>query len=631
MIVGMLLMTGCYNEDFSDVVEEQQTVSEGMMPVHLQFNLSDAVAVTRSSLVSGTEIDVHDIKMLCFNQLGQFLGMYPATNVQRTSTTDPDIGTIDGEVDDQTTMIHFIANCENLVVSQANNYLRQEAELIKDKALTIDYNSPHITYWGYHREPDATSMKNFLNPGVTNNNTVYLLRDRVKVVAQPISQQSLTQNGIETIEWTVSNGLTKAYLIPWKTDRSGDELLSSTPITITPYDKADAARYGAEEVDETRFEPFDADHPQFMFEDLNQTPGNYVKIIFRVKYTNESGYKYHVIRMMDSEGTPFNLTRNKIYKVEITSLRNNRNAIGSFSEALATTGFSNDAFASVSELVSEVTDGDYTLSIVGGTTKQIQNSDLGTGRTYTFEFEYYENGNQGTNVSGIDASNFRVSGLSGWEDFATNISVGTYTNGKVPVTITLKNDLSNTLQTGSLQIYDKAHSLYRNVNFYAITEFTYADGPSWRKMDNATYGNYELKFKIPGNYPAGLYPITLIFGTRTLTPYSDTSVTGTSGEFEVAVESTGTSGWNYPSGNANTWNDGAATWNYVYKYKIMTKPTDDEGEYLEDDVEYTIYFRDDRSSIAQANRPGEVGLYFEVENFGRDSRRLIHGTNTVQQ
>ena len=652
LIAGVLLLSACQSEEIINDESAEATSLEGTMPVHLTFNIPEAELVTtRGSMVSGQEVAISDIKMLCFNNTGNFLGLYEATVNPTTATT----GTIDGEVDANTCSVHFIANHPNLVVSQSANYLREMIDVIKDKALSISYNDvDHITYWTYHEEATAALMAAFLNPQQSGvEQTIHFVRDRVKFQAMPLTQEVLDDSGIQSVEWMVTNGLSKGYVIPWRTFENpttsfvgldlNEAFFDADNIKITPYEKLDRSRYNPAANDESLFEPFTEGSSLFTFEDYNN--GTYngtnseemarVKLIFKVTFTNNpSQPKYHVIKVMDEEMAPFLLKRNHCFRVNILNLRETRSALSSFEEALNTDQFSNDQFANVADVIPSVSEQVSTLTIIGGTTKELNsgNTTLGAdGKSrYTFEFEYTGRTAQ--------LSDFQFSGLEASFGQVVNTTYNSST-GRGTVTVELAKPipaLGQTPLSGRLRVFEKNSKLYRFVLFYAVEGFTYPQNktPTMTYSQDVTISGtstriYDLAFTIPAAYPEGLYPITVVIGSRTLTPWSDVSATTQSGSFEVAVESTGASGWNYPANtstaNADLWKLNGNTWNYVYKYKIDQKPLNEDGtDYSTVDQTYHIYLRDNRTAINAANT-ANVGLYFQVQNFGSNSQYQIYG------
>lgn len=659
LLTAMSLLTACQSEEIVEPTSSEE-MAEGMMPVRMKFTIPDAVVRTRASFVSGQEQDITNIKMICFNQQDAFVGSYDAT-LKEDGDGNGYTGIIEGEVSSQTTKVHFVANYPDLVVSQSANYLRDMHDVIQDKVLTLDYNSNKtITYWTYHAEQNPAAMARFLSPKTEDGDKyIHFIRDRVKISSTSIDPAVLADSKIESIDWMVCDGLTKGYVIPWRTFNNGTDFIGTDinkdffkatvngeaygNIKITPYEKNNRERYEATADNENSyFENFQNENGSslYVFEDWNDgtsdgaTPETknvgMVRLIFRVKYSDESGYRYHVIKMADENSLPYQLKRNHNFQVEIKSLKKNISALNSFESALKSDQFSNDVFASVAEIVPSVSEEKWTLTIDGKTTKELNSKNVTSDLQYTVHFTLLD-----ADGKGVTGSDFLFDGMDA--NFATVVeNSATYDSntGKGSVTIQLKESIPGSGEEphrGRLRIFEKTSRLYRYITFYAVEEFVMPSAPTMTGK-----GPFSLTVTIPGNYPEGLYPVTLVIGTRTLTPTGIVRVADSNGEFDaltldgafaVEVESTGTNGWNYQSGSV-VWNANAAKWDYVYKFNILEKPINkksETNEYSTQDAKYTITFRDSRAAINAGN--ADVGLFFEVENFGHGSQYQIYGQN----
>ena len=661
LLAGALLLSACQADDLvmDDPSGGTESIgNDSLMPVHLRFTTldEDLVETRAASMVSGNEETITDIKMMCFSQTGNFLGLFNAQVHPESKFT----GTIDGEVDARTTKVHFIANHPNLVVSQAANYLREMRDVIKDKALCIDYeNSTKMTYWTYHATNTEQEMQEFLNPQ-TGDEYIHFLRDRIRLTPVDVAADVLSEADpdITKIEWMVSNGLTKAYVVPWHTFDDGTDFINTdidqnfyidggqyNKIKLTPYEKNDRDRYTNN--DEDGFVEFKPENPLYVFEDYNN--GTYdgnqqeiaskkmaqVKLIFRVTYGNQQPV-YHVVKIMDANSNPYRLTRNHDYRVSIRHLKKTRGVYTSFPDALNTTVFTNDPFADIAPLVPTVSTDTKTLTILGGTTRELNTSNttvVNGKRRYTVNYTFM----QGT--TGVSDAQIIYDGLvdaNGVEDENAKLVDYSYdtSSGDGSFTVELKKDIPAVGATPlmfTVRVYDKVSRLYRKVLFYVTNGFTYSSTPTMSRRTNDGYNStYQLDVTLPATYPDGLYPITLVMGTRTLTPVSIVTVSGNTetpleGAFEVAVESTGTDKWNYTGSNTTTaWNYNANNWNYVYKFKIMEKPTDNEGNFSTQPTTYRIIFKDNREQIG-LNQNADVGVYFQVENFGAGSQISRYG------
>jgi len=666
LLAGALLLSACQADDLvmDDPSGGTESIgNDSLMPVHLRFTTldEDLVETRAASMVSGNEETITDIKMMCFSKTGNFLGLYNA-EVHPASEFE---GIIDGEVDARTTKVHFIANHPNLVVSQAANYLREMRDVIKDKALCIDYeNSTKMTYWTYHATNTEQEMQKFLNPQTGDEDEyIHFLRDRVKLTAEEVAAEVLQEAdpAITKIEWMVSNGLTKAYVVPWHTFDNGTDFINTdinqdfyedggryNKIKHTPYEKNDRDRYTNSKEDFVEFKP---ENPLFVFEDYNngtydgnqqeqtEKPMAQVKLIFRVTYGNEPPV-YHVIKIMDDNSNPYKLIRNHDYKVRINHLKKTRGTFTKFETALNSNSFTNDPFADIAPLVPTVSTDTKVLTIIGGTTKELnsRNADEVGGNRYTVNYTFMQG-----NTGGVNDAHIIYDGLvdaNGNEDENATLVASNYNSstGAGSFTVELKKDIPAVGATPlmfTVRVYDKTSRLYRKVLFYVTEGFKYVGIPSMNHRSGTGYNStYQLDFTLPATYPDGLYPITLVLGTRTLTPVAVYSVNGTTekrldGAFEVAVESTGTDGWKYESSSTATdWNYHADSWNYVYKFKIMEKPTDDDGNFSTNPTTYRIVFDDNRQQIVGLGQDANVGVFFQVDNFGPGSQISRYGRAT---
>jgi len=571
---------------------------EDVFNVRLGLNLP-AVDETKS-VVSGTENAVSTIQLLCFNELGYYLGSYNAT-VTNTSS-DPDHGKLTATIPSETRRIHFIAN---KTVSLSGSYIGwKETRLMSDALFTTSYNdsNPQVVFWGYYRNDDAAAMKTYLEAG---NNTVYLLRDRAKVV---ISDITTAQSGtdVSTIHWTISNGLQTGYIVPIDNSK-----VSTDPYTgyytsetvegvttyygntiVTPY--TDNGRYISSE---DNLEPHTT--PQYLYEDENSTD-NPVKLILKVTYTDKS-VRYHTVLLMDDTYQQYVVTRSHTYNLKINGLPKSM-GYASFAEAAAGTHYSNNQLVEVSKVVTDVTNGNYILNITEttGTSVIYQTPAAGGAKSIGFKF---------TDLAGNPVSDyaFRATWVEHDGSIASNETTVTYdtSTGVGSIGITL-NAISTSLQQGVLLLQDTKYGLARYIHIYTIDKFRLVSGPTLSAAGNSHNGYpvYKLDFTLPSDYPSGLYPVNVYFATSTLNAYSDNSADASSGSFGVIVKKTSSL---TNSTTATDWNYNASSWGYWYHYAITERSSNDA---------YTFYLEDVRSKRAEGNRASDVGLFFRIDYFG---------------
>jgi len=146
-----------------------------------------------------------------------------------------------------------------------------------------------------------------------------------------------------------------------------------------------------------------------------------------------------------------------------------------------------------------------------------------------------------------------------------------------------------------------------------------------------------MDFRIPGNYPLGLYSVDVRMASTTLNPFMVERRTSNNSAVEettetIAVAMGGTengsvldgetlSGMNFVTSPKTAWNyrESGDPWNFWFIYNIISKPTtEDGGETIEDtkDKVYTVYFDDVRQLRAEGNRASSVGLFLKIKYFG---------------
>ena len=173
----------------------------------------------------------------------------------------------------------------------------------------------------------------------------------------------------------------------------------------------------------------------------------------------------------------------------------------------------------------------------------------------------------------------------------------------------------NNLQEAKVTITDKTYGMSRVLNVYTITKFnmTATLERVTGKQRTGISGNYEcptyrLHLELSGNYPVGLYPITVKFATSTLNAFSDTSADQAHGSFGVAVESTADL---TNSTTTNDWNYKAKDWGYWYTYEIPARP---EGVDDQHPLKLDIYLDDVRG--LRQTPASQVGLFLKIQYFG---------------
>ena len=186
------------------------------IPVRLSLALPDGQAVKSSLVPYGTDA-VSSMWLLCFNQVGSCVDCIEATVSGSSITATPGISR-------DTRSIHFIAN-KNLTAVKESVIGRQERNVLESITVSKDES---VTFWGYFHGHTTAEVRDFVNAG--SPATVYLLRDRAKLVGGTISDSN-----IDSIQWIVTRGLSEGYAVPYPYDNyyrlEGGRYYGNTAVT----------------------------------------------------------------------------------------------------------------------------------------------------------------------------------------------------------------------------------------------------------------------------------------------------------------------------------------------------------------------------------------------------------------
>ena len=643
------------DEDLLPTDGNGTAVPAGDVRITFRTNLP-TTAVTRAGMLD-SEADpvVTTLQMLCFDRYGTYVGRRTATALESDRTT-PDKGTFEGSVPNVTAHIHFIGNLE--LTFPASSIGKHENVLMHSIETTTLYSSaPKMVYWGYVRKDTPEEMQTWLTPTTATTDgphTVYMVHDRaqVQLATKTVGGSGNTvvdfdDNTIASIDqWIISNGRERGYVAPYNQSASASDgpfmgyyteatSGSTTTRTATPVftECTDGGRYTA-----TESKLAAATDPLFLYDDINQLgegATNTVKVIVKVTYntsgtiTEANKVRYHALLLQDKDKNQLHITRNHIYTIHLGNLPYEL-GYATLGEAAAATSFTNGQTVSVAEAVGNITNGEIAMELNNGKTTAIYQQASDAGQTVLIPFSFAntdgrapftldDNGKPTTTQ--VSASDFTLKcdpntgALSASADPAT---------GKGHISMKIAT-VSNNLQEAKVTITDKNYGMSRVLNVYTITQFNVTatlervTGKQRTGISgNYTCPTYRLHLTLPGDYPAGLYPITVKFATSTLNAFSDDTPDAASGSFGVAVESTASLA---TSGTPTSWNYKASDWGYWYTYEIPSKPSsvDEQHPY-----EIDIYLDDVRG--LRETQASEVGLFLNIQYFG-DVKTITAGNS----
>lgn len=629
------------------------------------------------SKVSGEETKVTVMQFVCFDANGQYLGIRNAevSNDNPTASGFYDSGIIKGTVPQGTARIHFIAN-RGLSIPLSHSNGTSESVVMNSVELSTAYNDADhqkVCYWGYHKENNADAMSAWLKPAEGSNHTVYMIRDRARVVLTYDPTGAPTP--VTKIEWLIHNGRERGYLAPAEENWSNTGYYGNSTIeghtsdiisTAKMHEYENCPRYSLWRSEEDN----DDDHfdvayqstdtytpkPQFLFEDDNEDIDD-LKVILRVTYTVSGSPKtvYHVLRLNQKDDDPdkpavlYDIVRNNTYYIDCKLLSPDVASYETLQAAIEGEEFVN-AEVEVDRSIPDINDDQYTL--------QIKLKNEGTSivlsregeHTMDFVYRLVSDVNQ---TGSTDPKDFEVY----WEKsqtFCADSLPVTYNSTTKQFTITatvLEEKLNNRLQDQWIVVKNKKSNLKRYIHVYVIDQFRYKLYPELTLVD-ATNKIYKLNFQLPpiehtqflpdgsGDpneliYPESLYPIDIKFTTNTLNAYNNTQSGTNYGLFGVSVESTAglvteenfEDNYDKPVSSIDTddmshwyFQQGGNFWDFWYTYQLKTYPTDGQVE---------IYFKDVRDNIKYATVE-DVGLFLYVEYFGKNYSVPLRGINLDQ-
>lgn len=651
------------DEDLLPTDGNGTAVPAGDVRITFRTNLP-TTAVTRAGMLD-SEADpvVTTLQMLCFDRYGTYVGRRTATALESDRTT-PDKGTFEGSVPNVTAHIHFIGNLE--LTFPASSIGKHENVLMHSIETTTLYSSaPKMVYWGYVRKDTPEEMQTWLTPTTATTDgphTVYMVHDRaqVQLATKTVGGSGNTvvdfdDNTIASIDqWIISNGRERGYVAPYNQSASTSDgpfmgyyteatSGSTTTRTATPVftECTDGGRYTA-----TESKLAAATDPLFLYDDINQLgegATNTVKVIVKVTYntsgtiTEANKVRYHALLLQDKDKNQLHITRNHIYTIHLGNLPYEL-GYATLGEAAAATSFTNGQTVSVAEAVGNITNGEIAMELNNGKTTAIYQQASDAGQTVHIPFSFAntdgrapftldDNGKPTTTQ--VSASDFTLKcdpNTGALSASAADLSIADYdpATGKGHISMKIAT-VSNNLQEAKVTITDKNYGMSRVLNVYTITQFNVTatlervTGKQRTGISgNYTCPTYRLHLTLPGDYPAGLYPITVKFATSTLNAFSDDTPDAASGSFGVAVESTASLA---TSGTPTSWNYKASDWGYWYTYEIPSKPSsvDEQHPY-----EIDIYLDDVRG--LRETQASEVGLFLNIQYFG-DVKTITAGNS----
>lgn len=530
------MLTGCSDNIPDNITSPTQAEETEKGYYTASFNVSIPSfeqQVTRSTLFTNEGIGKNCVKLFCFDEEGQFVGLGKVGefgeikgfrrdadgNIIQNGDKDIDDNgqttprNFSAQIPNKTARIHLVANTESQYktidwdnqskwVGMHENILMTtfETEYGEDQAALT-------RYWGYIKEDSPEKLKEYLRQDNTKQDyIIHLIRDRAKISARWSDQAKAANSNLkdEDLTMTVVNGMAYGTLAPFDRNNlrfdktTGGSNWEWTVDYVTP-------AISNKRMKGDRGQMY---NPTAAFEERN-LPTDPAKVL--LKY-NERCY---LIYLQDQDNVPYAIKRNYEYKIIIDKLDESYGK-GSLEEALKSAPV-NNPWIRVEQYIPGVIDGNFELSINEGT---YQTTNAASGSEQTIQFTY--KGDDAANKQPTDFKALWTENLSYGTVDAPQISDYTYNASSNTGTGTITYQLGTVdeiWRQGIIHLIDKKHGLNRNIHLYSISEVDY----QVKASENS------FKFTVPANYPKELLPVTVKFASGDVIPegcdieYSSTS------------------------------------------------------------------------------------------------------------
>ena len=615
-IIAVLLtamLTGC-SDSIADSEPSKDETEEGYYTASFNVSIPNfEQQVTRSTVFMNEGIQEDDMKLFCFDNEGQFVGIGKVTKfdeikgftrdnngtIQDNGDIHPDGSTephnFYATIPNQTSRIHLVANTGSQY--QTINWGNQANWVgMHENMLMTTFETEHgedqaakVRYWGYIKKDSPEELKEYLKPDTKKKDyIIHLIRDRAKISADwSDAVKKAHPDTINDFKMTVINGVAYGTLAPFNRDSllfnptTGDDkwvwkVNYVTPSINTRRLKGDVGQM---------FNPTGA------FEEHN-LPTDPAKVILW-----HDGL-YYLIYLQDSNNKPYAIKRNYEYKIIIDKL--DKSYGYNNSEVALKSAPANNPWIRVEQIVPGVTDGNYELAIVGGTYKTVN---TGENTEQTIQFTY--KGDDAANKEPKDFVALWTENLSFGTSAAPKVTDYTYDEASKTGTGTITywlDKIDKTWREGIIYLTDTVHGLNRNIHLYSVSEANY-DFKNANNISATLNSEGDFNITIPKDYPDGLLPVNFKIASNDINPK----------DWKVEIGNTG----------AET-NDDCKTgsW-FTYKAEVIQRNSGTLLEEGERKYTYTFKLRNVRSNA----KKGDKGYFWlKADNFNQGKAKKFEFT-----
>lgn len=555
MAALLTMLTACSDSMVDNGVPSKNEI--GTYQAHFTISVPNYSKVESRVANFATEgiASAGDMKLLCFDKDGYFLGLARNLNIESVATNEikPDGGSdkknITATIPTGTARIHIMANAtaENTVTTgnqpidfnKSAEWIGRHENNLMTSFDNRNNNQQHdkMVYWGYVKKNTPEEMTDFLTKDVVANNVIHLLRNRAKI------EVKWEDTNIQNIRYALGNVMQHGTVAPFNRNQTKLTFPETNMLTDAAAWKAECT-YITPSLDPTRWPsegqkfsvgneemwPNSSNLPmQYTFEQENSLEKP-LKVIMEVTYKDGVTKWFQVL--LQNEGVQIPVKRNHLYRINIKRLGKN---LGYSSAELAYNGTpANNPWITVEDIIQEISDGTYTMNIVEGT-YQILTAES-ENKIQEAKFTYKGDAT-------MKAENFDVSWTQN-EGFTNPVA------GKLPVPTVEYNattgegvikyqvgSIGKDFKKATIKLVDKKHGLTRNIHLFSITDvdFNFQFANSMGKAATATAN---LTLTIPANYPKELLPIEIEIASNDVNPIgSDVKVAST-------ADVDGGAGWN---------------------------------------------------------------------------------------
>lgn len=491
ILMGMMLAFTACNQDLLEGDIPKKEVPEGYVAVSFKAQIPDMTEV-QTRAVDPDGLDIHNMKLFCFNTYGLFITVAYATELNADNQNYT--GTFDAVIPSETEVIHFIAN-QNIGQYDLSDFAgKSEAEVLS----AMEGGSGMIIYWGRFKKTGDTDIKTQLQ-ALTNGVTLYRNQAMVSIKDNNWQTEHFTVTGFRT-----TNIHAYGTLAPYSSDSGWDGFLFPHNFVTLPANEAKLS-------DIVGVNTAKAD---YIFEHEN-TLDDPVSVIIRGQNNGSTEKLYYRVLLQDENGELLKVLRNHHYIIHIVGKLSYGQK--TFQEAL-TAPATNNVWVAVDDWVNEISDGANTLGV--DETHIVLNASDYAGKSYTFNYTATKE----PEVSWMDGNKV-----------AKEIVSNVYGDGVGTVTVDLLAMASSvSQQSGTLVL--KMGQMYRRVNITVVRTMSFT--PSWVSSNvHLDAGeNITLMFTVPEDCPEGLFPFPVMVSTN------DLDVRAASG-MKLAVRTKGEVDW----------------------------------------------------------------------------------------